>query len=191
MKRFCTECQKQVDASARNCPGCGAAITAAATSPEKGTAWIIFAFAGGLLIAALAYLFTQHRNGDAPQTTAKQAVSATDSTGVSAVDAPAVEQKVESTPSRHNQSIHLSGYWTIYASLPDDDYSQGSSILDTAQGCGVDVWLASTNRYTGLTPYLIIVVGAPFQNRADATDQLKIAERCGIEGYAKFASYAH
>ena len=101
-----------------------------------------------------------------------------------------------------NNEPECSGYWNIYASIPngdrwefDRDGSDSVAIMADRKAkqivahlgaCGVNSQLSNSSWFSGFTRDLLIVHSNPFNNENAAKVELVRAKQCGINGNTKF-----
>jgi hypothetical protein len=81
------------------------------------------------------------------------------------------------------------GYWNIYASLPTSEHRKALSKQSDLANCGVLGHISLSDHFSSFTPDLKVVHSSPHPTLEQARAELARAQRCGIEGYTKQATY--
>ena len=100
-----------------------------------------------------------------------------------------------------NREPECSGYWNIYASIPNGDRwevdrdgsdpiaikadRQAKQVVARLGSCGIDGQLSNSSWLLGFTPNYLIVHSISFRNVNSAKGDLQRAKQCGINGYTK------
>ena len=100
-----------------------------------------------------------------------------------------------------NREPECSGYWNIYASIPNGDRwefdrngsdpvamradRQAKEIVARLGACGIDGQLNNSSRFSGFTRNYLIVHSISYRSVNSAKGDLQRAKQCGINGYTK------
>jgi len=94
------------------------------------------------------------------------------------------------------------GLWNVYVSIPGgdawaDDYvgeytatriihEKAEKVVRSLSGCGIDGQITNSSWVKGFGRNYLIVLSGPFDSKSSASNELRAARNCGLNGYTKF-----